>query len=477
MNTYRRTPAAAAAILAAAAGTVLLGGCATFSRDAGFGDVESVARERLDKKINWIRSEADATNVRTAVMDLLRTELSVDDAVQIALLNNPGLQAAYAELGIAEADLVQAGRMSNPHLSYLRTRDGGERKFEWALTFPIIDLLTLPLRRKIEGRRFEAAKLGVAARVVEVAAESRRAYFRAVAAEELVRYVEQVKTASEASAELARGMARAGNWSRLSEMREQAFHAEVVARLARARHAALGERERLVRLMGLAQGDARFTLAARLPELPAGDPEYKDLEAKAMAQRLDIQMAKRETESLAESLGLTKATRFVNVFELGPAGTKEDPEPWKRGFEVSLQVPIFDWGEARVARAETTYMQSARRLAESAVNAHSELREAHSAYRAAREAAMLYRDEVVPLRKKISEENLLRYNGMLVSVFDLLADAREQIAAVTGYIEALRDFWLAETDLRAAVNGPSPARRTDPFNAARGVVRAQAGGH
>jgi outer membrane protein TolC len=214
--------------------------------------------------------------------------------------------------------------------------------------------------------------------------------------------------------------------------------------------------------MGLYGGDVRFKLPERLPDLPASPPELKDAEQTAVAQRLDIQAARRESEGLAESLGLTKATRFINVLELGPARTKEDPEPWKSGYELSLEVPIFDWGSAKVARAEATYMQSVQRIAEAAVNARSEVRESYSAYATAYETAKHYRDEIVPLRKKISEESLLRYNGMLISVFELLADSREQVGAVNGYIEALRDYWVADAELQAVLNGAAGGRRASP---------------
>jgi outer membrane protein TolC len=453
MNCTKTSRSIRPRILAVALGVLLLGGCATFSSDGGFNTVETVAKDRINKDVTWVRADGDADTVQTTVRKLLASPLSVDDAVQVALLNNRGLQATYAELGIAEADLVQAGRMTNPHFAYLRTRNGDERKIEWALTFPIIDLLTIPLRTKIEARRFEAVKLAVAGRVVEVGIETRKAYVQALAAEERVRYMEQVKTAAEASADLARRMARAGNFSRLEHLREQAFYAEVVAQHARARHAATAERERLTRLMGLYGEDTLFKLPERLPDLPSGLPEIKDLEATALTRRLDVQAAKRDTESVAASLGLTKATRFINALELGPASTKEDPGPWKRGFEISLQVPIFDWGGARVAKAEAIYMQAVHRVAETAVNARSEVREAYSAYRTAYETAKHYREEIVPLRKKISEENLVRYNGMLISVFELLADAREQVVSVSASIEALRDYWLAESDLQASLNG------------------------
>jgi outer membrane protein TolC len=448
----------------------VLGGCATFSRDSGFGAVEQAAKERLHKDVKWQRDDSERDSVRSAVKELLVSPLSVDNAVQAALLNNPGLQATYAELGIAEADLVQAGRMTNPHFAYLRTSAGGAQKLEWALTFPIVDLLTMPLRTRIEGHRFEQVKLAVAGRMLEVATVTRKSWIETVAAEERVRYLEQVKLAAEASSDLAGRMERAGNFNRLDRMREEVFHSETAARLARARQEAVAERERLTRMMGLSGNDIAFLLPERLPDLPADTLEIRDIEGRAMAGRLDVQAAKRETEALAASLGLTRATRFINVLELGPAVTKEDPEPWKRGFEVSLQLPVFDWGSARVAKAEAIYTQALHRVAETAVNAGSEVRSAYSAYRTAYDTATRYRDEIVPLRKKIAEENMLRYNGMLIGVFDLLADAREQVAAVTAYIDALRGFWISESDLQAAFNGPPAGRRATGAMDTGGVV-------
>jgi len=464
-------------VIAAAIGALALVGCTTFSGDGGFGDVEKIAKERLGKDVRWQRTDDDATRARDDVQRLLAKALSADDAVQIALLANPGLQASYAELGIAEADLVQAGRIGNPRFAYLRTEHGGERKLEWALTFPIIDLLTMPLRTRIEDRRFAQARIEAGRRVLGVAAATRRAYYQAVAAQETARYMAQVKDAAEASAELARRMARAGNFPKLTEMREQAFYAEAVAQLARARHTALAGRERLTRLMGLYGEDVRFKLPERLPDLPASPPDLKHVEATAVAQRLDIQAAKQETAGLAESLGLTKATRFINALELGPARTKEDPEPWKSGFEVAIEVPLFDWGAAKVAKAEAIYLQSVQRIAAAAVNARSEVRETYSGYLTAYDAARHYRDEIVPLRKKISEENLLRYNAMLISVFELLGDAREQVASVNAAIEALREYWVADADLQAALTGASGKRAKSVSGAALTAAPARAGGH
>jgi outer membrane protein TolC len=193
-----------------------------------------------------------------------------------------------------------------------------------------------------------------------------------------------------------------------------------------------------------------------LPDLPTTPAEPKDAEQTAMDKRLDVLVAKRATDSTAKSLGLTKTTRFINVLHAGYQNQSNTGETRKNGYEIELELPLFDFGSARVARAEATYMQSVNRTAQVAINARSEVRESYSAYRTAYDLAKHYRDEVVPLRKRMSDENLLRYNGMLASVFELLADSKEQISSVTGAVEALRDYWVAETNLQSALTGRSP---------------------
>jgi outer membrane protein TolC len=292
--------------------------------------------------------------------------------------------------------------------------------------------------------------------MLRLAHDTRRAYFQAVAAEESARYMAQVRESAEAGAELAARMANAGNFPKLTRMREQAYYAEVTVNLARTRQVAIAQREKLTRLMGLAGDALRYQLPERLPDIPSSLPDRSGIEEIALRDRLDVQAAKRETERIASSLGLTKATRFINVLEVGRARKKDGDQPFHYGYEISLELPLFDWGGARVAKAEALYMQSVENVAEVAVNARSEAREAYAAYRTAYDTAKHYRDEIVPLRKLISEETLLRYNGMLIGVFELLVDAREQVAGVNEYIQALRDFWIASGDLQTALTIGSP---------------------
>src|SRR5688500_6283048 len=463
-------------ILVVGLSLLALVGCASLSEDARFSTVEQAVRERTGADTKWTRSEEEANTVRGRVRELLAKPLGPTEAVQVALLNNPGLQASYAEVGIAEADLVRASRWRGPTFSFARLRRGGETEIERGVFFDVLGLLTIPLSTRASESRLEATQNRAAAEALRVALETRKAWCQAVAAREGVKYMEQVKESAETSAELARRMAEVGNFPKLTQAREQAFYAETTAQLARARHNATAARERLARLMGLWGEDLAFQLPDRLPELPKSVREGGDLEAQAIAQRLDVQSARRDADSLARSLGLTKVTRFVNLLEVGVLSNSETGEPRQRGFEVEIGLPIFDFGGARVARAERLYMQAVNRTVEAAIEARSEVREAYSSYRTAFDVAKHYRDEIVPLRKRISEEMLLRYNGMLMSVFELLADSREQVAAVNGYIEALRDFWIAESDLQMALTGRSPGgmqamRSAAPAGAASG------GGH
>ncbi len=438
---------------AAAAAALLLAGCASFSNDGGFGPVAQTAQTRLGHEVVWARSDAAQAAIDRRVSELLEQPLTLDAAVQLALLNNRGLQAAFHELGIAEAELVQAGRLPNPGFSFGRMTQGDEIELERGLHLNLARLLAMPLLQQVEQRRFGQAQARAAASVLELAAQTRKAWVLAVAAEESVRYSTQVMQAAEASAELARRMAEVGNFNKLQRAREQGFYAEAALGAARAQQAQRAARERLTRLLGLWGVQTAFRLPERLPDLPASPRDLPDVERLALEQRLDVQGARLATEQTARNLGLTRTTRFINVLELGLARNSSNEAPTQRGWEVGFELPLFDWGGARVARAESVYMQALHRAAQTAIEARSEVREAYGAYRSAWDIARHHRDEIVPLRQRIAEENVLRYNGMLIGVFELLADARAQITSVNGAIDALRDFWLAQADLDMALVG------------------------
>lgn len=444
-------------LTASAIATLTLAGCASFSSDGGFDTVGQLTKERIGQSPSYQRTDTQADAAKNRVAELLRQPLTAESAVEIALLNNKDLQASYAELGIAESDLVRAGRLANPTFSFGRLSGNGVAEIDRAVMFDVLGLFTMPLARQVEQRRFEQVQFQAAYETVGIATDARKAFFDAVTAQQLVGYYGQVKTAADASNDLAKRMLAAGNFNKLAQMREQSFYSDATTNLARVQHQAVASREQLIRALGLSGEQLAFTLPERLPDLPKAPAEPKDAEQTAMDKRLDVQMARRSADATAKSLGFSKATRFINVLEVGYQNKSESGASRSNGYEIELQLPLFDFGSTRIARAEATYMQAVNRTAATALKAQSEVRESYSAYRTAYDVAKHFRDEVVPLRKRISDENLLRYNGMLASVFELLADSKDQIASVTGAVEALRDYWIAETNLQTALTGRSPS--------------------
>ena len=454
MNT--NTPHAAiksSTLIALISTSFALGGCATFSKDGGFGAVQDATQKHIKQEVVWPKTEAEQNKIDERVKALLAQRMDVERAVQVALLNNKGLQANLYSLGISESDLVQAGRLPNPKFSMLYTRNNGDYKIEQILTFNIFSLLTMPKMQEIERQRFEQIKKTTAFEVLRLAIYTRIAYFNAVAATEQVRYSEQVKESAEASAEFARRMLKAGNFNKLQQVREQSFYADAALDYGKANNKQVSAYEALSRLLGVSVD--QLNLEERLPDLPKSITELQPFEKAAFEQRLDLQAIRFETDALAKQLGLTKTTRFLNVLEIGPARVLEGRrgEPYKKGVELSFELPLFDWGTARVARAESIYMQSVNRAAQVAINAQSEIREAYNTYRTNYDVTKHIRDEIVPLRKKILQENQLRYNGMLISPFELFGDARAQVTSVKSYIESLREFWVADSTLQMTLIG------------------------
>jgi outer membrane protein TolC len=246
--------------------------------------------------------------------------------------------------------------------------------------------------------------------------------------------------------------------NKLDQAREQVFYAELTAQLASARQRATSDREALVRQMGLWGNDLDFRLPNALPQIPGRVKTLANVEVEAVARRVDLRMSRMELDALINLYGLTQASRFINILDAGYTDKvvkdKETGERFKeRGFEIELQIPIFDFGEVRVREAEATYMAAVNRTLELAVNVRSQARDAYRVYRSTHDIARHYAREVLPLRKIISDETQLRYNAMLIDVFSLLTEARQRITANVAAIEARREFWLASANLGAAVVG------------------------
>jgi outer membrane protein TolC len=440
-----------------------LTGCAAFSSDGGMSVVTETAGREMAKQVAAIRTPNEATAARQTVERLLKKPLTADAAVQIALLNNRGLQAAYNELGIAEARMVAASLPPNPTVSISRLAGGGVVELEGKLVGDILALATLPARAETAGKRFRQAQLRAAEETMRVAQSARRAWYQTVASRQTAAYLTQARTAADTAAALSERLGKTGAINKLDQARQQTFYAEAAAQLATARQKAASDHETLVRAMGLWGRDLAFALPSELPALPSRPLVQPAIEREAIKRRIDVQIARLETEALAGTLGLTQATRFVDVFELAglAKNTKSGGDTEReRGFEAELRVPLFDFGESRVRQAEQSYMQAVSRLAALAVNARSQARDAYRGYRASYDIARHYRNEILPLRQIISDEMLLRYNAMQVDVFALLTEARQRITSNVAAIEAQRNFWLASTTLSAAIIGGTTSTDT-----------------
>ncbi|MEW5882228.1 MAG: TolC family protein [Pseudomonadota bacterium] len=461
-------------ISTAAAAAVLLAGCATLSIEADRAQLQAFSQDALGANVARLATDEARREAAAEVERLLAAPLSADDAVRIALAYSPTLQSLLAQADAASAAATQSARLPNPVFAFERLvrSEGGatDKDIGRTLSFSLLDLLTLPARTRIAEHRQQQLRLQSAAGVLAAATEARAAWVRAVAAQQSAAYFEQVMRAAEASAELARRMQSVGNYSRLQRAREQAFYADAAAQYARAQVAAAGAREALVRALGLDGAQAaRLKLPDRLPDLPKTPRDEAEVARRAFAERLDVRLARAELDFTARSLGLARATSVIDGLHLAGVRNSETGKPPQKGYEIEFPLPLFDFGDARRAQAQSIYLAQLHRTAQVAVEAQSRLREIYGGYRTAYDLARHYRDEIVPLRKRIADEMLLKYNGMLIGVFDLLADAREQIGSVIQSIETQRDFWLADAALQAALLG-------HPLAAPAIEARASAGG-
>jgi outer membrane protein TolC len=281
----------------------------------------------------------------------------------------------------------------------------------------------------------------------------------AVAAAQSLRYAEQVDDAATAAAELAHRLQAAGNFSALQVARTQAFVADAATGLVQARRAQRQTREALVRALGLDDAQAGLLkLPERLPQLPVALPAEAPTRQSALDTRLDLQLARARLDELARAQGLTRASGTIDTLALGAERRATSGQPSQHGVALTMPVPLWDRGDAARAGAAARYDAALARVSALAVAAASQLREADGERRDAHALALQFRDQVLPLHETIASENLLRYNAMLASPFELLSDAREQARTVQQAIAAQRDFWLADAGWQAAAAGaPSPA--------------------
>ncbi|MDB5885544.1 MAG: putative copper resistance-related lipoprotein [Polaromonas sp.] len=449
-------------LTALAAASLALAGCASVNFDQAVQGANDSTGTFTQGKLELSRTEQQSQARARLASELLGKPLSMDEAVQLALANSPAVQTLLAQSWASMAQASQTGRIANPVFNFERIRSGEELELGRLLSFGLLDLLTLPRRMEISQGQMALARVQLSANVVEHVTQVRQAWVRAVAAQQTLEYARQVNRSAQASAELAKRMQQVGNFNKLQRARQQSFYADSAAQLASSQHAGTAAREELNRLLGLSEAQAgQMKLPERLPDLPKEPRPAASVNANSAEQRLDVQMARRQLDTAGRSQGLNLIESLVDV-EFGIRrdtvfDNAEGTKSARKGYELDIRLPIFDWGSAKRDAMNAQSLAAANQYEGAVRGASSQLRESYSAYRTAYDVARHYRDEIVPLRKTISEENQLRYNGMLIGVFELLADNRDQIASVTGAINAYRQFWLADAALAASMIGKPTA--------------------
>lgn len=430
--------------------------------DRSFDDVSGLVFSRTGKRVQWNRGTAQDAEAEGYVRAQVKRPLTASTAVQIALLNNHELQATYEEIGLAQADLIEAGLLKNPLFTIERRFPG--QAFEADLLGDFIDLLFLPLQKRAAAAQLEAAKLRVGAEIIKTAAEVRVAFYENQGNFQLADLAQNVERATAASAEAALQLHQAGNTRSLDLANEEALHVQAKLDLAKMQSAGIEGREKLTRLLGLWGADTRWRVSPRLPDPPGNESGLSDLESRAISQRLDLAAFKQQTLSEARRLGFARFQEISQGFEAGVHYEREKDGQSSTGPSLNLPIPFFNFGQAAKVRTEAKVRQSQQRYLALAVEIRSEVRSARDRMVLARQRVDYAQSTALPLRRRVVDESQLQYNAMQISLFDLLKAKQEEISTGREYVEALRDYWVARAELEKAVGGSLTGQRLQISN-------------
>ena len=451
--------------LVAACGIALLtAGCATQAEldqlsnpTLAFAAVQEDAARATGTQSVWVQSHEEAGATAKRVHQLIHGKtIDADTAVQVALLSNKGLQAAYAQIGMSAADLWQEALPSNPKLTVGFSQIGVARTIESLITTNIARAMTREARMSVAEAQLRKAQLEAIEATLKLAHETRVAWINSVSAWERAGHVKQAIAAADAGSDLAMQLGKTGALPKAAQAREHVNYAELAAQLASARLEAREAKQVLIRKMGVWGKETEFQVPNALPPLPRHAKRTRAVVAKALNNRIDLMIAKADLEIVARQHGLTQATRYLTDLDLTGGAEierEEGDDIVTPNIEIDLVIPIFDSGDARLRKAEMAYMRAANLLAQRAAEIRSEAASAYEMYLGRHEIARHHIEAVAPLRKVLEEQALLNNNGMITSTFELLQDVKAKVNSDLQADLAKRDFWLAEANLKAAIYG------------------------
>jgi cobalt-zinc-cadmium efflux system outer membrane protein len=438
-------------------------GCASTSPRESIASVAKLVEERGGAAPHWDRQGPEDAEVEARVHALLGYDLTADGAVEVALLRNRRLIAAYESLGVAQADVVQAGLLKNPTLGAgvgLVLGGAGVTALHGSLTEDFLTIFTIPLRQRFADRALTEAKLRLGAEVLAVGTEVRAALVHLQAAQQAVGLWRSIVDAEGAAAELSARQLRAGNIIELESLQRQAAFEDARQSLARAESEVLDDHEALNRLMGVWGGDTAWNVQAPLPEIPAVEVALEQLESKAIAQRLDLAAARAQTESVSQALSLASGTRLFANLNVGLSADRDPENNRVLGPTLELELPIFDQHQAQLAKLSAQARAAQARQDALAIDIRSEVRVSRNRLLASRAIVEHDRTVVMPLRRRVVKLSQDRYDGMFLGVFALLQAKQAEVAAYRAYLTDVRDYWLARNDLERALGGRIPEART-----------------
>jgi len=421
------------------------------SLDQSFNDVSATVLSRTGKRVQWNRGTPQDAEAEAYVRSLLERPLTANAAVQVALLNNHELQATYEEIGIARADVIEAGLLRNPLFSIERRLPGQALEVELLTQF--IDILFLPVRKRAAKAQLEAAKARVGNEILKTAAEVRAAFYEHQGNLQLGGLVAEVEKAASASAEAALQLHQAGNTRDLDLANEEAMHVQAKLDLAKGQALVIESREKLNKLIGAWGEQTNWTIAPRLPDLPRKEVGVTRLESRAIEQRLDLAALRYEALGQAQSLGFARFQEVAQQFEIGGHYVREIPGDHSTGPSLRIPIPLFNFGQGVKARGEAKLRQLQQRYLGLAVEIRSDVRTARDRMLNARAIVDYSQGTALPLRRRVIEESQLQYNAMQINLSDLLRAKQEEVNTARQSVEAQRDYWITRAELEKAVGG------------------------
>jgi outer membrane protein TolC len=390
--------------------------------------------------------------VEKRTRELLSRPLVADSAVELALLNNAGLQAAFEELGVARSGLVHALRLPNPTAEgTLRFHADSRPEIGARVLEDLSELFLLPLRSGVASAQLDAAKMSVAGSVLDVAFEAQAAFYGYQSTLQLLELRRTVLQATRASFEAAQRLHDAGNIPDLSLANERALYDESRLLHARAETASLASHERLGALLGLSGREAQWTAVPQLPDIPANELPTGTLERRAIEQSLDLAFVRHRFEAAAKRANFSRARGWLPELAVGVEAERE--EHWAVGPAAAVSIPLFYQGQGEVGAALAEMRRQRKMYGDVAVRIRAAARAGGAQLATARESAVYFKKVLLPLREQIVQDTQLEYNAMSVGVFQLLQSKRDQIEVARAYVEGLRDYWLTRSEVEELLAG------------------------